>query len=299
MPKIPEKDDPYELYTYSKDFTPQELKFPLRGFFHDQYDTPPHRHEFAEVVFFLHGEALYYTEATGWQPAKRGEVWFLPPGGVHGYKETKKFKIFNLLFIPDRLPLLMLNLYDTPGYKILFGSDGSEERSYPWLHLSPAELRRMEAMLRLFVFFHQEEIDDDHAGKYGMFMAIISRLCRLAAGEKSLWTAPLSITRIHQFLNRNCAKEITIADLCHLTAMAPTTLHRHFLRYFGMPPMQYIRRFRLQIAARLLLNTTLPIREIASRCGFPKQSHFNKIFRSVHRMTPGEYRNALHEPRKL
>ena len=295
MPDVPGKDDRYQLFTCKKDFTPQELKFPLRGFFHAQHDTPPHRQEFAEVVFFLHGEALHYTEATGWKPARRGDVWSLPPGGVHGYRETKDFKIFNLLFIPDRLPLLMLDLYDTPGYRILFGSDSSETRAYPYLRLASAELRRMEAMLRLFVFFHEQETDDDHAGKYGMFMAIISRLCRLAAGEKRLWRAPLSITRIHQFLNSNCAREITIADLCRLTAMAPTTLHRHFLRYFGMPPMQYIRRFRLQIACRLLLNTTLPIREIAARCGFPKHSYFTQIFRSVYRTTPGEYRNAPHE----
>lgn len=196
VPTVPEKNDHYQLFTYSKDFTPREMEFPLRGFFHDQHDTPPHRQEFAELVFFLHGEALHYTEATGWQPARRGDVWSLPPNGVHGFKETKDFRIFNLLFIPDRLPLLMLDLYVTPGYKILFGNDDSEQRAYPRLHLSSSELRRMEAMLRLFVFFHEEETDDNHAGKYGMFMAIISQLCRLAAGEKSLRTVPSSITRI-------------------------------------------------------------------------------------------------------
>lgn len=289
---MPDNTNQYQLYTYTRNFNPRELLFPLRGFFHDQYDTPPHQQEYAEVVFFLHGEGLHYTESTGWQPVRRGEVFSLPPGGIHGFKETRGLKIFNLLFIPDALPLPMLDLCGCPGYKLLFGDDGSEKHPYPHLHLSPAEIRRMESMLRLFAFFHQEELDGNPSGKYGLFMAIISRLCHLAVQDKTLQTEPLSITRIHQFLNSNCSRTVTIAELCRLTAMSPATLHRHFLRFFGLPPLQYIRKYRLQIACRLLLNTTLTIQEISTLCGFPKQSYFNQIFRSVHHMTPGEYRKS-------
>lgn len=289
---MPDKMDRYQVFTCAKDFNPRELRFPLRGFFHDQYDLAPHQHEFAEVVFFLHGEALHYTESTGWQSVRRGDVFSLPPHGIHGFKETKGLKIFNLLFIPDALPLPMLDLCGRPGYKWLFGDDGSEKQPYPHLHLSSAEMRRMESMLRLFAFFHEEEVDGNPTGKYGLFMAVISRLCHLAMKDKTLQTEPLSITRIHQFLNGSSGRTITIAELCRLTAMSPATLHRHFLRLFGLPPLQYIRKYRLQTACQLLLNTTLTIQEIAVRCGFPKQSHFNEIFRSVHHMTPGEYRKS-------
>ena len=53
-----------------------------------------------------------------------------------------------------------------------------------------------------------------------------------------------------------------------------------------------IRRRKLEEVCRLLRETDLPISEIASRCGFPVQTHLNAIFRRAYGTTLRAYRNS-------
>ena len=88
----------------------KDTQFPLRGFFYMQNDMPPHQQEFNEVTFILKGEALHYTEPGGWEKTCAGDIWIIPPGGIHGFQKTKKLQIFNLLFVADQLPVPLLEL---------------------------------------------------------------------------------------------------------------------------------------------------------------------------------------------
>ena len=53
---------------------------------------------------------------------------------------------------------------------------------------------------------------------------------------------------------------------------------------------RYIRKFRLEVAAKLLLNTNFPVKEIAQMSGFNTVSYFCKIFRQVYKRSPQNYR---------
>ena len=52
----------------------------------------------------------------------------------------------------------------------------------------------------------------------------------------------------------------------------------------------YINRLRVEQAQKLLLNTSLPIVEIAGLVGFEEQSYFSKVFKSITHLSPGQYR---------
>lgn len=103
--------------------------FPLRGFFYAQPDMPPHKQEFTEVIFILKGKVLHYSDPAGWEESAAGDVWLIPPGGIHGYLKAENLQIFNLLFIADQLPVPLLELYRHPGYKKLFSRDNSSGKT--------------------------------------------------------------------------------------------------------------------------------------------------------------------------
>ena len=46
----------------------------------------------------------------------------------------------------------------------------------------------------------------------------------------------------------------------------------------------------------MLKETDLPIGEIATRCGFPVQTHLNAIFRRIYGTTLRAYRTSSHNP---
>ena len=69
-------------------------------------------------------------------------------------------------------------------------------------------------------------------------------------------------------------------------------LEIRFREVKGEGVAEAIRRRKLEEVCRLLRETDLPIGEIASRCGFPVQTHLNAIFRRTYGTTLRTYRHS-------
>lgn len=67
-------------------------------------------------------------------------------------------------------------------------------------------------------------------------------------------------------------------------------LERHFNHALGMAPARANTVLRLQMAEFLLQTTDQPVTDIATATGFCDSSHFIRVFREHHQMTPGEFR---------
>ncbi|MCI0627776.1 MAG: helix-turn-helix transcriptional regulator [Acidobacteria bacterium] len=74
---------------------------------------------------------------------------------------------------------------------------------------------------------------------------------------------------------------------------------RHLIKAeIGIPPGRYLKRLRLDRAAKLLGSTFLRVKEIVHEVGFSDTSHFVHDFKSSFGVTPTDYRRALHERRR-
>jgi AraC family transcriptional regulator, dual regulator of chb operon len=65
---------------------------------------------------------------------------------------------------------------------------------------------------------------------------------------------------------------------------------RTFRQVFGLSPSSYVNRLRLEVAARNLAETNLPIIDIAMDTGIEDLSHFYKLFRAGYGISPMKYR---------
>jgi AraC-like DNA-binding protein len=82
-------------------------------------------------------------------------------------------------------------------------------------------------------------------------------------------------------------------EACKLARAAGTSvrgLERAFDRDYGLSPRQYLRRLRMQTACQQLVSTRSTLAQVADRCGFADQSHFNRDFKRMTGMTPRAYR---------
>jgi AraC family transcriptional regulator len=57
-----------------------------------------------------------------------------------------------------------------------------------------------------------------------------------------------------------------------------------------VPPHRYVLAARLDLARKLLTQSTMPIARVAQECGFSSQSHLTASFRTAHSTTPAQYR---------
>jgi len=85
---------------------------------------------------------------------------------------------------------------------------------------------------------------------------------------------------------------ITLSDLSAAFFMSEGHLSRIFRKEMGMSIMAYVKRLRIQTAARLLLDSSEPVGVIAARVGIGDANYFCRMFKSVMGVSPSEYRLA-------
>ena len=83
----------------------------------------------------------------------------------------------------------------------------------------------------------------------------------------------------------------TIANLAEEVGISRSALVERFTRYLGEPPMTYLTRWRLQLAARSLEKTSRGIAEVASDVGYESEAAFNRAFKREFGQPPGRYRS--------
>jgi AraC-like DNA-binding protein len=83
----------------------------------------------------------------------------------------------------------------------------------------------------------------------------------------------------------------TIADLADEVGISRSALVERFTRYLSEPPMTYLTRWRLQLAARSLEKTSRGVAEIAADIGYESEAAFNRAFKREFGTPPGRYRS--------
>jgi AraC-like DNA-binding protein len=93
-------------------------------------------------------------------------------------------------------------------------------------------------------------------------------------------------------LHSRIAHPWTIADLANEVGISRSGLVERFTRYLAEPPMTYLSRWRLQLAARSLESTSRGVAEIAADVGYESEAAFNRAFKREFGQPPGRYRGG-------
>lgn len=95
-----------------------------------------------------------------------------------------------------------------------------------------------------------------------------------------------------QYIQEHYMEELNTAQIAGSAMVSESECLRCFHKTIGMPPIQYMKQFRVQKAAELLLSTEKKIGDIGAECGFLDTSYFTKVFREMKGCTPGMYRSG-------
>jgi len=95
-----------------------------------------------------------------------------------------------------------------------------------------------------------------------------------------------------QKLHEHPAQSWTLVRLAKEAGASRTILAERFSRLMGMPPMQYLARWRVQMAANLLRTTSLGLAEIAERVGYGSEPALSRAFKRSLAVAPATYRRG-------
>ncbi|MNY62189.1 HTH-type transcriptional regulator AppY [compost metagenome] len=81
----------------------------------------------------------------------------------------------------------------------------------------------------------------------------------------------------------------TVAELAKVAALSRSAFFERFTRTVGVPPMEYLLAWRMEIAKELLRDKDLSISEIAERLGYGSTSTFSVAFSRHVGQSPSRY----------
>jgi AraC-like DNA-binding protein len=90
-------------------------------------------------------------------------------------------------------------------------------------------------------------------------------------------------------------EDLTFAEVLAASGMSKATFERRFKSHTGKTLTRFLIEVRIDSARRSLIETNLPIGEIAFASGFNNLSHFNHQFALIQRETPGAFRKRIKE----
>lgn len=255
------------------------------------HDSEPIRLTAGDVVAFPQGDAHVLSSA----PGMRGEL------------DLSAFKR------PDsagQLPLL-LNL-DGGGSErthVVCGFLGCDSRPFnPLLESLPRTLHVRGASsgrsnwLDEFTRFAVMEASEKRAGgnsilsKLGelMFVELVRRYVESLPEESSGWLAGLRdrhVGRALNLLHGKPTRDWTLDQLAKEVGLSRSSFAERFTAFVGTPPMQYLQKWRLQMAASRLVEGIASIATIAAEAGYESEAAFSRAFKKKVGVPPAEWRN--------
>lgn len=87
-------------------------------------------------------------------------------------------------------------------------------------------------------------------------------------------------------------KDWCIDELARLAAMSKSAFSARFKQVTGLSPLSFVRQWRCQVAATLLVSGNQPLKSIAAAVGFQSADVLIRNFRQFHHMTPRQFRKT-------
>lgn len=120
-------------------------------------------------------------------------------------------------------------------------------------------------------------------------LAVTQRMVAERAGQVQREADPLCV-EVETYIDAHYAEELTLERLGRVFHISPYHLAHVFKQQTGYSLKQYILRLRIGQSQIMIMDTRLPISEIARSVGFEDAAHFSKLFSKYVGMSPSEYR---------
>lgn len=114
----------------------------------------------------------------------------------------------------------------------------------------------------------------------------------LKAGSATESQESIRIKEMMNYIQSHYHDCLTLFDIASAAHISERECLRCFQKALGTPPIQYLMKYRVSVAAEHLLTSDAPVTDIAAACGFDSPSYFTRIFKRMIGKTPSEYRKG-------
>jgi len=101
-----------------------------------------------------------------------------------------------------------------------------------------------------------------------------------------------SLIKVAQLMEDNIERPLSLDEIAAATGLSRRQIERLFKRHLNCVPKRYYLQMRLRRARELLLQTSMPIIDITTACGFQSPPHFSRCYRTQFGCPPSAERQT-------
>ena len=177
----------------------------------------------------------------------------------------------------------------------------------PMLHI-PSSGTAHSGWLKEFSRFAVLEASEKRLGGSGilsklgelMFAELVRRYVESLPQESRGWFGGLrdrTVGRALNLIHAEPTRDWTLIELAKEAGLSRSSFTERFTGYVGVPPMQYLQKWRLQIAASRLREGDGNIAAIAADIGYESEAAFSRAFKRVIGQSPADWRETRNPSR--
>jgi AraC-like DNA-binding protein len=127
-----------------------------------------------------------------------------------------------------------------------------------------------------------------------LFIEVVRRYVRALPPGGRGWLAALrdpAVSRALGLLHRRPAMQWTLEMLAQGCGMSRSVLAERFAELVGQPPMQYLTRWRMQLASGMLAAGNEKVAAVAREVGYDSEAAFSRAFKKIAGVPPSAWRD--------
>ncbi|MDK8181540.1 AraC family transcriptional regulator [Paenibacillus sp. UMB4589-SE434] len=264
------------------------LKVLYWGFMPEHYDNTPHRHSFFEACYVMEGQGIYMEDDREYE-LLAGTVFLSRPGKWHQIRSKNGMALCYAAF-----------------ELIEEGSTSSYIQAYRHLAekgvpvLQDAAASPTANLWSTIVSMFKETSSFPALAVHHTALTLLISLLPLHGGGQDTLSETTQVKnegnplfrQAKLFIDDNISENLTLQLVAQHLHISSRHLTRLFAQEMNQTFVHYIQERRVQLAAEMLLQEELEIKDIASRCGFESVHYFTRVFSRKLGVAPARFRRA-------
>ena len=123
--------------------------------------------------------------------------------------------------------------------------------------------------------------------KAPQIFTLLKKECKTVHSLDNDWVSTAS-----DYIASHYTENVTSLTLSEICFISESQLRRRFKEKYGVSPMKYLHTLRCNIAARLLIHTSLSVAETSYKVGYADVTEFYRHFVSIYGQAPSHYRQT-------
>ncbi len=253
-------------------------------------DNNMHSHDYFQMLSVIAGTGVLQIEKDSVE-LEKGLIYLIQPGQQHSIimhdnnKSSAGLKLFDVKFTVDNSALLN----DICKLKV---------------HLEVESINRVNKCFGEIIEESTNKLDHYYSVICSLLQEILVYLVRVSSknnikqppthslilqGNDSIDENTI-VKNLVDYINYNYMHNISIEELSRYIGINRTTLINTFKQHFGITPIRYVNKVRLEKSKELLENSNVSISDISALVGFQSIHYFSNYFKAHEHITPAKYR---------